>query len=101
MKEYKKDTAKEYDDLVGFVAEENIENTLADFLGETQEYKPQVKPKPVNSDFPEEWQRLIVNFDSLENYNKFMNTIGYIADLKVKTLVFEKNQTTNILDFLE
>ena len=63
LKEYTKDTAAEYDDLVGYVADENITDTLGGFLGEeAEEYKPQVNRKKVDAEFPEDWQTLFVNF---------------------------------------
>lgn len=44
--QYNRDTSVDYEDLVGYVAGDNILDTLDDFLGtEKTEYKPPVMKK--------------------------------------------------------
>jgi len=97
MKEYVSDTSKEYDDLVGYVAQDNLPVDLGDFIGDTTIYKPKVEPKKVNPDFPEPWQSLYVNFNSLEEYAAFMKLIGSTPSPKLKELVYTSSSDTHDL----
>lgn len=101
MKEYTKDTSAEYDDLVGYISEENLpNNNLAELLDMEEEYKPKVKPKSVDPDFPEQWQDIYINFSSLEDYAKFMSTLGESASPKLKEFVYNpKGEETSIMNF--
>jgi hypothetical protein len=94
-----KDTSQDYDDLVGYKAKETILPDLSSFLGEQIEHKPTIKPKPVDPDFPEEWQNLFVNFRCEEDFINFMKLIGETPGPKINTVVFSKNKTNGILDF--
>lgn len=48
-----RDTSKDYDDLVGYKAKENIKTNLGVFLGEEQiTEKPEIDKPDVNPDFP-------------------------------------------------
>jgi hypothetical protein len=85
-----KNTAEDYEDLVGYVSEDNLESTLAEFIGETYEYKPSVKLKEVDPLFPEEWQVLYVNFPELENYKDFMKLLGEVPTMKLKEYLYRK-----------
>ncbi len=89
MKEYKHDTSQEYDDMVGYVSDENLPNTLGRFLGEEDEYKPTVKPKPQDPEFPEQWQKLYVNFRNEDDYKAFMLAIGDKPMPKLKDMVYK------------
>ena len=93
VKEYKKDTSSDYDDMTGYVADENIEGSLKGVLGETDEYKPEVKPKSENPNYPEKWQSLYVNFKCEEDYIKFMIKMGAPAGPKLKSYVFTEEKT--------
>lgn len=101
MKEYKKDTSKEYDDLVGYIAEDNLPVDLGVFIGDETVYKPKVEPKKINPDFPEDWQSLYVNFNSLQEYVEFMNLIGVSPSPKLKELVYTSSSDTyDLTEFL-
>jgi hypothetical protein len=92
MTEFVKDTSKDYDHMIGYVAEENLNRATLDvFLGETEkkDYKPEVKRREKDPEFPEDWQHLYVNFDSFENYATFMNELGTKPVPKLKEYIFE------------
>jgi len=103
MKEYKVDTSAEYDDFVGFTSEDNLPNNgLAELLDMSEEYKPSVKPKSVDPEFPEPWQDIYVNFNNLDEYARFMKLIGEVAHPKLKEFVYNPNgEETSIMDFFE
>jgi hypothetical protein len=99
-----RDTSKDYDHMVGYVAEENLNRaSISDFIGEEkEEYKPQVKKKEIDPDFPEEWQKLYVNFTSMEMYHEFMHKIGEKPVPKLKDVVYkQKTDDSILLNFLE
>lgn len=102
LKDYTKDTAAEYEDLVGYVSDENITDTLDDFLGlEKEEYKPQVTRRKVDPEFPEDWQTLFVNFESEQDYIDFMLAIDEKPMPKLKDVVYKAGRQENgILDLL-
>lgn len=99
-----KDTSKDYEDMVGYISETNLnKGSLLDFIGEKPaEYKPEVKKKELDKNFPEDWQRLMVNFSCEKDYLEFMNKIGSKPIPKLKTLIFERQaEKTGLLNFLE
>lgn len=102
MKEYTVNTADEYEDLVGYISEDNLpNNSLADMLDIAEEYKPKVKPKTVDPEFPEQWQDIYINFNSLDEYAKFMTLIGEVAHPKLKEFVYNpRGNETSIFNFL-
>lgn len=100
MKEYKEDTSANYDDMVDFIAEENITKTLGSFIGHEEEYKPTVKPKNLDPNFPEDWQNLYVNFSSEKEYIEFMQLLNKVPGPKVKSFVYEPEDDKGILGFL-
>lgn len=90
MKEYNVNTAEQYDDLVGYVSDDNLpNNNLAEMLDMEEEYKPKVKPKAVDPEFPEQWQSLYVSFRCLEDYAKFMKEIGMAPSPKLREFVYD------------
>lgn len=89
MKNYTKDTAQDYEDLVGYVADENLEPSLADMLGEGMEYNPTAKKVERDQEFPEPWQTMKVNFRCMEDYAEFMDLIGAKPVPRLKKYVFE------------
>ena len=90
MKEYNVNTAEQYDDLVGYVSEENLpNNNLAELLDMEEEYKPKVKPKAVDPEFPEQWQNLYVSFRCFEDYAKFMKEIYMAPSPKLREFVYD------------
>jgi hypothetical protein len=97
-----KDTSKDYEHLIDYVAKENLEKgSLDSFLDIETEYKPQVKPKKIDSEYPEEWQTLFINLHTKEDYVKFMSAIGSKPILKLTSLVYENpNNKVSVLDFL-
>lgn len=100
MKEYKKDTSAEYDDLVGYIAEDNLPKDLSNFLGEAAEYKPEVKQKKTDPEFSEQWQEIYVNFRCQDDYIEFMEAIGHKPVPKLKQLIYETEQDDGLLKFL-
>lgn len=99
MKEYTKDTAEVYDDLIGYIAKDNLPIDLGEFIGETTLYKPNVIPKKYNPDYPEDWQTMYVNFSKFEDYSHFMEILGQAPLPKLKELVFTKQKQTSLEDF--
>jgi hypothetical protein len=102
LKNYTKDTSAEYDDMVGYVADENITDTLSQFLGEEQEeYRPSVARKKVDAEYPEAWQTLYVNFETEQDYIDFMLAIDEKPMPKLKDVVYKAGREDNgILDLL-
>lgn len=96
-----RDTSKGYDDLVGFKAKETIKSDLSILLGEQTEQKPDVYTKPIDPDFPESWQTLLVSIRNNEDYIEFMKLIGEAPGPKVKTVVFSKVKDYGLLKFLD
>lgn len=95
------DTSADYDDMVGYVATENIKsNILAVLEEEDLEYVPEVSKRKVDPEFPEDWQNLYVNFDSQENYFKFMQMIGAAPLPKLNEHVYESTPSAGIFDFV-
>ena len=96
------DTSATYDDLVGYVAEENLKRDLFDIVGESndKELLIDIAPKKVDPDFPEEWQDLIVNFHTEESYYEFMKLIGQVPTPRLNRVVYESTPNLGILDFL-
>ena len=95
------DTSKTYDDLVGFKAKENVKINLATFLGDETDDKPEVKPKKVDPEYPDDWQNLFVNFTSEEQYRKFMLLIGEVPAMNLKVVKFSKTKDNGIMNFFE
>lgn len=102
-----KDTSKDYETMIGYVAEENLnKSSLEHFLGiedTNKEYKPEVRKKEPDADFPEDWQHLYVNFRSMEDYTAFMNKIGSKPVPKLKQFIYEnpEGQNSGIFGFME
>lgn len=94
------DTSKDYDDLVGYKAKENIKSDLSEFFGEKTDDRPEVYTRPLNPDFPEKWQNLYVNFRSFEDYSEFMKKIGGAPLPKTKSFVYSSEKDNNLLKFL-
>lgn len=102
MTEYNKDTSSEYDDMVGYISEDNLPKNLGRFFGDEDDYKPTVRPKGVDPEFSEQWQDIYINFTCFEDYKAFMNKIGEKPVPKLKDMVFtlDKENETNILNFM-
>lgn len=99
LKEYTKDTSVEYDDMLDYVADENITDTLSEFLGEEQEYKPTVSRSKADPNFPESWQTLYVNFETEQDYIDFMLAIDEKPMPRLKSVVYKGGRQDNgILD---
>lgn len=99
-----KDTSKDYDHMIDYVAEQHInDGSLVEFLGEDKkEYKPEVKKKDLDPEFPESWQRLYVNFKTMEDYYDFMNKIDEKPMPKLKYVIYKSSQDdVGIFEFLE
>lgn len=96
-----RDTSIDYDDLVGYKAKEAIPTDLSPLLGEQSEHKHHIKPKPVDPDFPEEWQNLYVNFRCERDLIEFMKLTGIIVGPKTSSVTFSKTTDKSILDFFE
>jgi len=96
-----KDTSKDYDDLVGYKAEELVKSSsLSPFLKEESEFKPEILPKPVDPEFPEDWQNLYLNFTNEEDYIKFMKKIDEVPIPSLKKFVYSRVKDNGILNFL-
>lgn len=93
-------TAETYDDLVGFVNEQNLKSDLSEFLDEEYEYKPSIKPKKFDPEYPEQWQTLLINFSTLDDYRTFMDLMGEFPDRKLKVFHYSEVKTkSTLMDF--
>lgn len=93
-----KDTSIEYDDMVGYEAEDET-SSLAEFIGsEKVKNQKEIRPKPVDPDFPESWQNLVVAFRDKEDYFAFMNLIDEPPVMKT-SLVYEPNVKKGLENF--
>lgn len=103
MKQQIRDTSVDYEDLVGYVSEENKISTLDEFLGaEKVEYKPQVARKKPDPEYPEPWQSLYINFETEQDYIEFMFAIDEKPVPKLNTVVYKGvSKDKGLLDFLE
>jgi hypothetical protein len=102
MKNYEIDTSEEYEDFVGYVSEDNIsKQSLSEFFGEEQEeYRPSVKPKTVDPEFPEDWQKLFIAFESDADIREFTRRTGIIITPKTTSTIYEtKTETVGLLNF--
>jgi len=98
------DTSLDYEHLIDYVADENLNKSSLDsfFDFEQGEYKPEVRKRDVNPEFPEEWQTLQINIRSFEDYVDFMERIGLKATPKLKKMVYENPENAvSIFDFVE
>lgn len=96
------DTSLDYDDMVGYVAEENITTSIpAIFDLEEEEYKPTFLTKNIDPKFPESWQTCLVTFDTKEDYLQFMDKLNKAPYPIKKQLTFEVNEPAGILSFLD
>ena len=96
-----KDTSIDYDDLVEFQAEENRQKNLVEFLDlEEETSKYNVKPKPIDPEFPEEWQTLLINFGNEEDYFDFMSKLEETPVPKLKKLVYRIKKDNGLLSFM-
>lgn len=100
MTDYKENTAETYDDMVGYISEDNLPKDLGQFIGLESEYTPTVKEKNLDPDFAEEWQNLYVNFRDEEGYIEFMRLIGEIPSPKVRPIIYNPGDSKGILAFL-
>lgn len=99
-----KDTSQDYDHLIDYVAQEHLQSvTLDNFLSdEEREYRPEVRGKAVNPEFPEDWQTLMVNIWTFEDYVEFMEKIDSKPIPKLSRIVYESPENKrSIFDFLE
>ena len=94
-----RDTSIDYEDLVGYKAKETVPTDLSLFLGEQTEHKLHIKPKPVDPDFPEDWQNLYVNFRSEKDFIEFMKLIDETPGPKINTVIFSKEKDNGLLNF--
>ena len=94
-----RDTSKDYDDLVGYTAEENVPSDLSGFIGENTNVEPNIKPKQVDPEFPEDWQNLFVNFDCIEDYAEFMNKMGEAPVPKLTKYIYSRQKDDGLLSF--
>ena len=103
-----KDTSKDYDAMIDYVSESNLATVdLSDFMDteaeEKAEYKPEVRAKTKDPNFPEPWQKMYVNFSSFENYAEFMNKIDSKPAPKLSELVYERPDVRDlgVLSFID
>ena len=95
-----RDTSQDYDDLVGYKAKENVKTNLGTFLGEEQvNEKPEIDKPDVNPDFPEDWQKLFVNFRCQEDFIEFMKKMDEAALPRLRSFIYKKDKDNGLLDF--
>jgi hypothetical protein len=98
-----KDTSSDYEHMLGYISEENInKGSLSDFLElEIEEYRPEVKTKKKDPEFPEEWQSLLVSFRNEKDYARFMQMIDHTPSPKLQSLIYERpGNQNNIFNFI-
>lgn len=96
------DTSLDYDDMVGYVAADNMTLSVTSALGlEDEEYKPTFLTKTVDPKFPEPWQTCLVTFDTKEDYLLFMSKLNKAPYPVKKQLTFEVNEDAGLLSFLD
>ena len=101
-----KDTSKDYEHLLDF-KNEDLEvskiNVIED-LGD-EDASEEIKPKKVDPNYPEDWQNLVVNFRTFDDYVIFMEKLNSKPVPGLKTLIFDRHDYTGdkitILDFME
>lgn len=97
------DVASDYDDMVGYISEDNIPNNLKSFFGEElDDYKPAVKTKPKDPEFGEQWQDIYINFECIEDYRDFMAVMGEKPVPKLNEYVYTKDRDSmpSIFNFM-
>lgn len=97
------DTSATYEHLIDYVSDENINKiSLDQFFDVETEYKPEVRGKKVDPEFPEEWQTLIVNLWTFEDYKEFMHALDSKPMPKLTRMIYECPENKNsILNFIE
>lgn len=98
------DTSLNYEHLIDYVADENLNKSSLDsfFDADEKEYRPEVRKRDVNPEFPEEWQTLQINIITFEDYVDFMEKLGLKATPKLKKIVYENPENAvSIFDFVE
>lgn len=98
------DTSVNYEHMIDYVADENLnKGSLDDFLEfEKGEYRPEVRGKTTNPEFPEPWQTLKVNIITYDDYVDFMDRMGLKPTPKLNKLVYENPENSvSLLDFME
>lgn len=114
MKQKIEVVAETYDDLTSYRSLEvhKEEANLCDFLDlELDESLvaskiKQITKKPVDSEFPEKWQQLIVNVETQEDYIELMKRLNRIPNLKCvvdETIIYTVTEQSVGIDnfFLE
>jgi hypothetical protein len=96
MKQLTRDTAAEYDDFISVNKPTKNESEFKLLLGSTDD-GPTIRPKPKDSEYPEEWQRLYVNFNNFDDYASFMFKFGQAPNPKLTQIAFTSTQQ-NALD---
>lgn len=104
MKKYETDTSEEYEDFVGYVSEDNLsKSSLGEFFGDEQEeYKPSVKPKGIDPDYPEDWQKLLISFETEDDIKEFTRKSGVVIGPKTTSAIYETDTgSVGLFNFLE
>lgn len=96
MKQLIRDTAAEYDDFTSVNKSTETDSEFKLLLGSTDD-GPTIRPKPKDSEYPEEWQSLYVNFNNFDDYASFMFKLGQAPNPKLTQTVFTSTQQ-NALD---
>jgi hypothetical protein len=95
-----RDTSQDYDDLVGYKAKENVKTNLDTFIsGKVENEPPEIDKPDINPDFPEDWQKLFVNFRCKEDYIEFMKKMDEAALPKLRSFVYKKDKDNGLLNF--
>lgn len=96
------DTSATYEDMVDYVAPENVSMSITSLLGmEEAQYSPTYSTKEVDPNFPEPWQTCLVSFDSKEEYMTFMKKLNRKPYPIKKQMVFESEESAGILSFMD
>ena len=96
------DTSECYDDMVGYVAPENVTTSVTHLLGvEENQYNSTYATKDIDPNFPEPWQTCLVSFDSKEDYMEFMNILNRKPYPIKKQMIFESEESVGILSFMD
>ena len=104
MKNYEINTAETYEDMVDFVAERStikVKVGLGDFIDEDeQDFKPAVKQKAVDPEFPEQWQTIYVNIISEDDLSDFVKQSGLIVGPRTSEIIYQADDSSSgLLNF--
>lgn len=87
------DVADEYDDMVGYESDLNLAGDLSVISGVEKETTPKIGKPKKNEVFSEDWQMLYINFETEEDYIKFMKTRDMPPLKKIQEMIYNDDKS--------